>query len=117
MRLIPRLLPLLALFPLLATGCHATPSNPLVGSWKLTADGTGPQTCYVFTTLTFTKSTQELFNKEGVSGGPALVQYVVQLPNVFVTNGTAVNAISYTMQGADTVVWHSPYGPCTYTRQ
>jgi hypothetical protein len=99
------------------TGCHSTPSNPLIGSWKLTADGTDPQVCYVFSTLTFTSSTQELFNKNGVSGGPALVEFVVQPPNVFVTNGTAVNSVSYTMQDANTAIWHSPYGPCTFTRE
>jgi hypothetical protein len=112
-----RLLRLLALVPLLAAGCNSGPSNPLIGSWKLTGDGTADKLCGVFVRLKVTHNTLEWFNSAGVSGGQELQQFVVEPPNVFSTNGTAVNAISFTMQGKDSVIWHSTYGPCTFTRE
>jgi hypothetical protein len=96
-----------------ATGCKSTPSNPMIGTWKLTADGTGPKVCYVSSKYTFTSDTSEVWNDKGVSGGPQLVSYVVELPNIFIPGPGG--AISYTMSG-DQLIWHSPYGPCTYSR-
>jgi hypothetical protein len=95
------------------TGCKSKPSNPIIGTWTLTADGTGPKVCYVFTKFTFTSNTSEAWNDKGVSGGPQLVSYVVELPNIFIPG--AAGAISYTMSG-EQLIWHSPYGPCTYSR-
>jgi hypothetical protein len=96
-----------------AIGCKSTPSNPMIGTWQLTADGTGPKTCYVSSKMTFTSNTSEVWNEKGVSGGPQLVSYVVQLPNIFIPG--IGGSISYTMAG-DQLIWHSPYGPCTYSR-
>jgi hypothetical protein len=84
-----------------------------IGTWQLTADGTGPKTCYVSSKMTFTSNTSEVWNEKGVSGGPQLVSYVVQLPNIFIPG--IGGSISYTMAG-DQLIWHSPYGPCTYSR-
>jgi hypothetical protein len=96
-----------------AIGCKSTPSNPMIGTWQLSADGTGPKVCYVSSKMTFTSNTSETWNEKGVSGGPALISYVVELPNIFIPG--AGGAISYTMAG-DQLIWHSPYGPCTYSR-
>lgn len=96
-----------------ATGCKSKPSNPMIGTWQLSADGTGPKVCYVSSKMTFTSDTSETWNDKGISGGPALVSYVVELPNIFIPG--AGGAISYTMSG-DQLIWHSPYGPCTYSR-
>jgi hypothetical protein len=96
-----------------ATGCKSTPSNPMIGTWQLAVDGTGPKVCGVSTKMTFTSNTSETWNDKGISGGPALISYVVELPNIFIPG--VGGSISYTMAG-DQLIWHSPYGPCTYSR-
>jgi hypothetical protein len=96
----------------LTIGCK--PANPIIGTWNLTADGTGPKVCYVSTKMKFTSDTTETWNEKGISGGPSLISYTVELPNIFVPG--VGGAASFTMAG-DQLIWHSPYGPCTYTRQ
>lgn len=96
-----------------AIGCKSASSNPMIGTWQLSADGTGPKVCYVSSKMTFTSDTSETWNEKGISGGPALISYVVELPNIFIPG--IGGAISYTMAG-DQLIWHSPYGPCTYSR-
>jgi len=96
-----------------AIGCKSTPSNPMIGAWKLAVDGTGPKVCGVSAKMTFTSNTSETWNDKGLSGGPAMISYVVELPNIFIPGPGG--AVSYTMSG-DQLIWHSPYGPCTYSR-
>jgi len=96
-----------------AIGCKSTPSNPMIGTWQLAVDGTGPKVCGVSTKMTFTSNTSETWNDKGVSGGPAMISYVVELPNIFIPGPGG--AVSYTMSG-EQLIWHSPYGPCTYSR-
>jgi hypothetical protein len=100
---------LLSALPL-TIGCK--PSNPMIGTWNLAVDGTGPKVCGVSTKMKFTSDTSEIWNDKGVSGGPALISYVVELPNIFIPG--PAGSISYTMAG-DQLIWHSPYGPCTYS--
>jgi hypothetical protein len=82
-------------------------------TWRLAVDGTGPKVCGVSTKMTFTSNTSETWNDKGISGGPAMISYVVELPNIFIPGPGG--SISYTMSG-DQLIWHSPYGPCTYSR-
>jgi hypothetical protein len=108
-------LPAISLLVLgLSTGCHSTPANPLIGTWTLTADGTGPKVCAgAQQKVTFTDNSSQIWDGQGRTGGPVMISYVVQLPNVFIP-GVGGN-VTYTVSGAN-IIWYSPYGPCTYSK-
>ena len=83
-----------------AIGCKSTPSNPMIGTWQLAIDGTGPKVCGVSTKMTFTSDTSETWNDKGVSGGPAMISYVVELPNVFIPGGRRLDLLHYGRRSA-----------------
>jgi hypothetical protein len=95
------------------TGCHSTPDNPLVGTWTLTTDGTGPKVCGVQQKVTFTDKSSQTWDNQGRTGGPAMISYVFELPNVYIP-GPGGN-VTYTVSGSN-IIWYSPYGPCTYSK-
>lgn len=97
-----------------ALGCNSAPANPLIGTWTLSADGTAPQVCAgAQQKMTFTDTSSQTWNANGATGGPLMVKYVVQLPNVFISS--AGGAVTYTVSGSN-IIWYSPYGPCTYSK-
>jgi len=96
-----------------AVGCKSAPDNPLIGTWTLTADGTGPKVCGVQQKVTFTSKSSQNWDNQGRTGGPIMISYVMELPNVYIP-GPGGN-VTYTVSGAN-IIWSSPYGPCTYSR-
>jgi len=96
-----------------ALGCNAAPTNPLIGTWTLTADGTGPKVCGVQQKVTFTEKSSQTWDSKGRTGGPIMISYVLELPNVYIP-GIGGN-VTYTVSGAN-IIWYSPYGPCTYSK-
>ena len=95
------------------TGCQTAPTNPLIGTWTLTADGTGPKVCGVQQKVTFTSKSSQTWDNQGRTGGPVMISYVMELPIVYIP-GIGGN-VTYTVSGAN-IIWYSPYGPCTYSK-
>ena len=96
-----------------AIGCKSAPDNPLIGTWTLTADDTGPKVCGVQQKVTFTSKSSQNWDSQGRTGGPVMISYIMEPPNVYIP-GVGGN-VTYTVSGAN-IIWHSPYGPCTYSR-
>jgi hypothetical protein len=97
-----------------AVGCHSTPDNPLIGTWTLSADGTGPKVCAgAQQKVTFTEKSVQIWNDKGATGGPQMINYVMELPNVYIPGPGG--AVTYTISGSN-IIWYSPYGPCTYSK-